>query len=364
MHPESNSNTAAVVIGRNEGPRLERCLRSLLGRVHPLVYVDSQSTDGSVTLARALGVEVVELDLSIPFTAARARNAGFERVVALAPETAFVQFVDGDCEVEAGWIEFARDELLRTPRWVAVAGVRRESHPERSMYNQVCDIEWRQGPFGETTKFGGDVMIRASGLLSVGGYNPRVIAAEDDELAVRLCAEGGRVLRVDRPMTVHDAAMVRLSQWWRRAKRCGYGYAQVGHLHGAPPTNKFVQERRRVVAWGVVVPALALGLAPVTLRCSLALGVIYPLRAARIAQRSVRAGLSRRAGTAWGLSCAFSHVPEAFGMAKFHVDRLLRRAPTIIEYKVVPTSAAPATAARGDDPSAAGEVGIVGNVVS
>ena len=65
-----------VVIGRNEGLRLERCLISLVGSAQKVVYVDSGSTDGSVQMALRLGVEVVELDMTIPFTAARARNEG------------------------------------------------------------------------------------------------------------------------------------------------------------------------------------------------------------------------------------------------------------------------------------------------
>ena len=38
----------AVVIGRNEGARLERCLDSLQGTVACIVYADSGSEDGSV----------------------------------------------------------------------------------------------------------------------------------------------------------------------------------------------------------------------------------------------------------------------------------------------------------------------------
>lgn len=324
---------AAVIIGRNEGDRLERCLRSLLGRAEPLIYVDSQSTDRSVELARGLGVEVVELDLSIPFTAARARNAGFTRLLELRDAVEFVQFVDGDCEVLPGWIEFAAESLAHDPHLVAVTGVRRERHPERTIFNQLCDIEWCQGPYGETNRFGGDVMVRAREMKRVGGYNPGVIAAEDDEFAIRLCASGGKVLRSDRAMTLHDADMHRLSQWWRRAKRCGYGYAQVEGLHGAPPVCKFRSERRRVITWGVAVPAAVLALAPATLGTSLLLGSIYPLRAARIAQRSLKSGLPLRASLAWGLSCAFASVPEALGLTKYHVDRLFQRTPTIIEYK-------------------------------
>lgn len=68
-----------VVIGRNEGERLRQCLRSLLPTV-VAVYVDSGSTDGSAKWARDNGAEVVDLDASVPFTAARVRNAGFQRL--------------------------------------------------------------------------------------------------------------------------------------------------------------------------------------------------------------------------------------------------------------------------------------------
>ena len=91
-----------VAIGRNEGERLKRCLGSVVG-CGPLVYVDSGSSDGSVAAARAIGAAVVELDMNIPFTAARARNEGFAQLMKIAPASEFVQFVDGDCEIVPGW---------------------------------------------------------------------------------------------------------------------------------------------------------------------------------------------------------------------------------------------------------------------
>jgi len=331
--PETSSRVGAVAIGRNEGERLKRCLRSLAGRVDALVYVDSNSTDDSVAFARSLGVEVVELDLSTPFTAARARNEGFQRLRKVAPNVELVQFVDGDCEVVAGWIETARDLLANDPGLVAVTGVRRERYPEQTIFNELCDVEWQMGAYGETDRFGGDVMIRAAALEQVGGYNPKVIAAEDDELAVRLHEAGGRILRIKQNMTVHDAAIERLGQWWQRAKRAGHGYAQVEHLHGDSSLHKFRTEKKRVLTWGVGVPAALLALAPPSVGASLLLAGVYPLRAVRIASNSLREGMSPRASVAWGLSCAFSSFPEAVGMAKYHVDRLLSRAPKIIEYK-------------------------------
>ena len=59
------SALGVVIIGRNEGERLRRCLASLRQQgalLVYLVYVDSGSTDGSVALAKGMGAHVVELD--------------------------------------------------------------------------------------------------------------------------------------------------------------------------------------------------------------------------------------------------------------------------------------------------------------
>ncbi|HCT44889.1 MAG TPA: glycosyl transferase, partial [Phycisphaerales bacterium] len=72
------TDVGVVAIGRNEGERLKRCLTSAVACTDRVVYVDSGSTDDSVEFAESIGVEVVDLDTSIPFTAARARNAGIK----------------------------------------------------------------------------------------------------------------------------------------------------------------------------------------------------------------------------------------------------------------------------------------------
>src|SRR5262252_32459 len=96
------AHVGAVLIGRNEGERLRACVLSIVHRCATAVYVDSGSTDDSVAMARAAGCDVVELDMRVPFTAARARNEGFACILDLAPDIRYVQFVDGDCEVVAG----------------------------------------------------------------------------------------------------------------------------------------------------------------------------------------------------------------------------------------------------------------------
>jgi GT2 family glycosyltransferase len=204
----------AVAIGRNEGERLRVCLISLKGQVDTLVYVDSGSTDDSVAMAKEMGALVVELDRGVPFTAARARNVGFSTLREAAPDIELVQFVDGDCEVVAGWLERAEREILAEPELAVVCGRRRERYPNATVYNRLCDLEWASYPFGYAGACGGDALMRVAPVRQVGGYNPDIIAGEEPELCLRLRQRGWKILRVDAEMTLHDAAMTRFGQWW------------------------------------------------------------------------------------------------------------------------------------------------------
>src|SRR5581483_8804078 len=224
------ATVGVVVIGRNEGERLRRCLASLVGAGAYLAYVDSGSNDGSVAMAGSLGVEVVELDSAEPFTAARARNAGCEALLRSHPELQYVFFVDGDCEVIHGWIGEAVRFLESHSDVAVVCGRRRERHPERSIYNLLCDIEWDSSPPGETGACGGDAVMRIAAFRQAGGFRADLICGEEPELCARLRQSGWRIWRLAADMTVHDAAMYRLTQWWQRTVRVGYGYAMFMRL--------------------------------------------------------------------------------------------------------------------------------------
>src|SRR5690606_29957800 len=154
-------------------------------------YVDSGSADGSPELARKLGADVVELDMSIPFTAARARNAGLRRLREIAPHLDYVQFLDADCTLDAGWPGLALIFLSAHPHVAVVGGRRRDRHPESSVYNWLCDREWDQSA-GETLACGGDAMMRIWPLQALGGFRDELIAGEEPELCVRMRASGWR----------------------------------------------------------------------------------------------------------------------------------------------------------------------------
>ena len=101
-------------------------------------------------------------------------------------------------------------------------------------------------------------MIRVDVLKMVDGYRDDLIAGEDPELGVRLRAAGWRMWRLDHEMTLHDADMTRFSQWWRRAVRAGYAYAEGTYLHGASPERHFIWETRRARLWGICLPVACL----------------------------------------------------------------------------------------------------------
>ncbi|MBE9041736.1 glycosyltransferase family 2 protein [Oscillatoriales cyanobacterium LEGE 11467] len=331
---QSQPKIGLVAIGRNEGERLRQCLKSALGKVARIVYVDSGSTDGSVEMARSLGVDVVELDLSVPFTAARARNEGFDLLRQTVPNLEFVQFVDGDCEIADRWIDRAVAELVAKPEVAVVCGRRRESFPEQSIYNRLCDLEW-DTPVGETKACGGDSMMRVEALSQVEGFNPSLIAGEEPELCVRLRQKGWKIFRLDAEMTRHDARMMHFSQWWMRMLRAGHAYAEGAWVHGKSPERHWVKETKSIWLWGFCIPFLALVMAWPTKGLSLFLLVGYPLLAYRVTRYLQTTGKPKDEATLYGIFCTIGKFPNFLGQLKFFLNRLLKKQNRLIEYKTV-----------------------------
>jgi GT2 family glycosyltransferase len=320
-----------VAIGRNEGERLQRCLRSVLSASSAVVYVDSGSQDASVAFATQAGAIVVQLDMSRPFTAARARNEGWRALLLAQPQTQYLQFLDGDCELSAGWIETAIAYLQSHQDVGVVCGRRRERFPERSVYNRMCDQEW-DTPIGEALACGGDAIFRRSALENVGGYRDDLIAGEEPELCVRIRAAGHKVVRLDAEMTLHDAAMNHFSQWWKRTVRGGHAFAEGAHIHGRA-TGHFVREARRACFWGAVVPFVALAATIPTAGLSLLLFAAYPLTTWRAFTYLRSRGQTTRHALSTAIFLTVGKFAEAQGALKYYWGRLLGHRSGLIEYK-------------------------------
>jgi glycosyltransferase involved in cell wall biosynthesis len=324
-----------VVIGRNEGERLKTCLRSIPPG-SDVVYVDSGSTDGSVEFAESMGFDTVVLDTSRGFTAARARNAGLERL--RGRNLDFVQMVDGDCELDVGWIDAALAAFLDEPDLAIVFGRRRERFPERSIYNRLCDEEW-DVPVGEARACGGDALFRMAPLLAAGGYNGDIIAGEEPDLSLRLRRAGWRIRRIDAEMTRHDAAMTHLSQWWKRSKRSGHAFAELLQRHGGDAEPRWRAQVNSIILWGGVMPGLILLSALLALAApifgwiALLLFLAYPLQIARIGWRKWRGGKPFGFALASAFFLMLGKIAQLTGVIRYRRNRASARASTIIEYK-------------------------------
>jgi glycosyltransferase involved in cell wall biosynthesis len=333
----SLANIGVVVIGRNEGARLKASLASVASLAH-VAYVDSGSTDGSQDHARSIGVAVVDLPVPPKFTAARARNAGIETLLAAAPGLTMIQMVDGDCTVEPGWIETAVAALDADPGLAGVFGRRREIAPDRSLYNRMCDIEW-DVPVGRTLATGGDALFRVAALQEVSGYDAALIAGEEPDMCLRMGKSGWRFARIDAPMTRHDANIVRFGQWWRRANRAGYAAASHVVRHGQASLPGDIAQVKRMLFWGAVLPTIAILfwlvalLEPLFGIGTLLVLMVYLLQWLRQARAERPNWPTRRQAWQAGGLRILHHFAALGGLVAFKRDQLTGRDRGIIEYR-------------------------------
>lgn len=328
---ENNGNIGVVVIGRNEGERLKQCIESILSKTDKIVYVDSGSSDGSVEWVKSRDVPVLQLDMSIPFSAARARNSGCKLLQNDNTQLEFIQFIDGDCQCCNGWLSRAATYLRDNKSVAVVAGRRMERYPEESIYNMLCDMEW-DTPIGEAEACGGDFMVRKEAFNGVGGFNETVVAGEEPELCYRLRKKNWSIFRLDSPMTTHDAAISQFSQWWNRCLRAGHAYAQGFLLHLSDGNRYCFKESARIWFWALIFPVTILVLAVTVNAAFLLLVSAYLAQFIRIAMRTYRRFGGLKRSLIYSFFIVIGKWPELIGQLRFWGRTLLRRKYTIIEY--------------------------------
>lgn len=336
--PNANQATAplvsVVVIGRNEGERLERCLLSVqqarwAGHRFELIYVDSRSTDQSVERALAMGAKALVLDDASP-CAAKARNLGWQ-----VASGEFILFLDGDTELHADFVLHAL-RTLAEPRLCAVWGHRRESRPQQSIYTRVLDLDWVY-PTGRTLYFGGDVLVRRAALAEVNGFDPTVKAGEEPELCARLRAAGWEIEHIDVPMTLHDLAVTSFRAYCLRAYRSGIAYAEVAERMRLRGDVLWQREARRDFWHGWVfvcapfVFLAALWLQPVMAWVLLGLAALY------IGRTAYRCAW--KAPGQWGLCIQYAihahvqKIPALLGQLKWRQAQRLHTDLARVDYK-------------------------------
>ncbi len=330
----NSKELAVVVIGRNEGSRLLSCFESLKDYLPRIVYVDSGSIDESIGTALQYGITVVTLNSDLPFTAARARNAGFAKVLEIWKNVRYIQFIDGDCELNPQWIPNALENLTKETSLGIVCGRRREKYPSASLYNQLCDIEW-DTPVGSTQSCGGDALVKVEAFAKVNGFDSSLIAGEEPEMGYRMIRQGYSIERIHCEMTLHDANMKSFHQWMKRTIRSGYAYANGYWLHHTEPAPLHQKRNISILFYSLLVPTAAL---TIIFLKGFPEGALFFLFIQLSLVTKVFLSSRQRTNSRFHLLCYSIFVSigkfcEGFGQLKFLSHLLLNKKGTLIEYK-------------------------------
>ncbi len=251
-----------VVIGLNSAKYLHGCLDAVCALNYPkekldIVYVDSGSSDDSMRIANSYkGVRVIPLTVARP-SAGWGRNIGFASV-----RGDFIQFIDSDSFIDPNWLRNALKSM--TYGTAAVWGRISERYPARNSYHFITDLEMNivsgKSGFttgeGETRIFGGNVLIKRTVLEQTGLFDVALKAGEEPDLSYRVRKNGYKIYRRSEAMVSHDIDMDTFRQYWKRAARSGYAYAQLAMRFADNPERMYLREFLRITGTASLVTLL------------------------------------------------------------------------------------------------------------
>ncbi len=325
---------SVVVIGKNEGTRLERCLISI-HKMHcegfrtEIIYVDSGSTDHSIELADSLGATTVALTSEHP-TAALGRNVGWHLA-----QGDLVLFLDGDTVLDPNFVAHSLADL--DENIAIVWGHRRELYPWRSVYQRVLDLDWIY-PTGKSAFCGGDALFRRDVLERTHGFDINLIAGEEPELCRRILELGYVIEHTDRPMTGHDLGITRFGQYWCRATRAGHAYAEVSERFATTANPLWLRESRgncfRV--WMLACTAASASVAAFLLASAWPFAMWSAVICILVARTAWKARWKTKDWSLlllYGGHSHFQHIPMYFGQLRYRFSRQWGRRSGSFEYK-------------------------------
>ena len=319
-----------VLIGINCCKTLGRCIDSVFACDYPkdkvhLYYVDGGSTDRSIEIARDYeNVTVITITPEYP-TPGLGRNHGWRR-----GSSPLVQFLDSDTILDKEWLKRASG-AMHNDNAGAVLGFRKEMHPEFSVYNWIGNIEWN-GPVGESSCFGGDVLIRREALDKTSGYDEVLVGGEDPELSRRIIREGWKIVRIDALMTQHDLAMKTVRQYLARAFRSGYAFAAVRTREAKAGSDFWKSELDKIMIKGgafftCIIFAIAIAIIErsqtrpllALLTAGPGIAILFNPRLFKVKKFMRENNLNRKEARKYAWHCSLVVIPQLFGIVRFYV---------------------------------------------
>ena len=330
--PTSIPLVSLVIIGRNEGQRLVRCLDSVKRMTLEnfkieVIYVDSASTDGSPEHAAATGARVITVKPQRP-SAALGRNAGWQ-----SAQGNLILFLDGDTILHPQFVARAM-KIMQDPTVAIVWGHRRELHPEHSIYNRVLDLDWIYPP-GPSEFCGGDALMRRSVLEAAGGFDASLIAGEEPEMCRRIRAQGHVIQHIDAPMTGHDLAITRFAAYWKRAYRAGHAYAEVAARFRNSVDPMWLKDSRRNLIHAAVLTG-CLALLPLSLvwpALAVIVAVFMCFLVGRTFSRCGWKSVDRTTRLLYSIHAHLQQIPIAIGQLSYLINARRGKHSQLIDYK-------------------------------
>lgn len=235
-----------IIIGRNEGWRLTKCLKSVYNTInanelknYEVIYVDSKSSDDSIERAQEFnGVNIFQLTRD--FNAAIARNIG-----AKESKGDVLFFIDGDMEIQEDFLPlvYEQNKGLIYP---FVSG-----ELENYYYNKNGDLLYKSNRcnfnkdvFQTTT--GGFFLIKKDLWVSVGGMKTKLKKSQDVDLGFRLSKKGIKLLRKKEVLAKHNTISYNdPSRMWKEMFNGSYFYRSIllrEHFVNLQFQRKFLRE--------------------------------------------------------------------------------------------------------------------------
>lgn len=185
-----------IIIGRNEGWRLKKCFSGIYNFIktegitdYEVIYVDSKSTDDSISLSKSFSNTKTIL-IKGECNAAVARNIG-----AIEARGDILFFIDGDMELIPGfWNSIVKNGKLVYP---FVSGIEKDILHDNEWNYVETQVRRRyvEGKDSYEINTGGLFVIEAKLWKEIGGMDNRFKKRQDADLGFRMAKIGCRLCR-------------------------------------------------------------------------------------------------------------------------------------------------------------------------
>ena len=114
---------SVVVVAKNEEKNIARCIESVLNcteyiKNKEVLLVDSYSSDKTVEIAKQYHINIIQLGKDWPHSPSAGRFTGVNNVIGK-----YILIIDGDMELQKGWVEYALKYLEENSKVAAVVGM-------------------------------------------------------------------------------------------------------------------------------------------------------------------------------------------------------------------------------------------------